>query len=116
MPINSREKGARFERLYASILRKHGFSDARRGQQFCGANGDPDVVGIPGVHLELKAVEALNIKKAMDQSIRDAKDGEIPVVVHKKNREPIMVTMLNDDFLKLIKGAKPWQVDSKKPL
>ena len=39
----SRDKGKRGEREVALILREHGF-EARRGQQYCGANGDADVV------------------------------------------------------------------------
>ena len=34
MAINSRAKGARFERTLAGKLRDHGY-DCRRGQQYC---------------------------------------------------------------------------------
>ena len=51
MPINSRAKGADGEREIASILRDYGY-DARRGQQYCGANGDADVTGLPGIHAD----------------------------------------------------------------
>lgn len=101
MSINSREKGARFERLLAAKLRAYGYKNARRGQQYSGANGDADVVGLPGIHIEAKAVEHLNIHKAMEQSKADAREGEIPVVIHKKNRSDILVTMGLDDFIKL---------------
>ena len=83
--MNSREKGAAAERELANILKKHGYT-ARRGQQYSGANGDADVVGIPGVHIECKRVERLNIHDAMQQSVRDARDGEVPVVIHWKKR------------------------------
>ena len=107
MPINSREKGKRAELEIAHYLQEHGY-DARRGQQFSGANGDPDVVGLPGVHIEVKHVEKLNLDKAMEQSIRDAKDGEIPVVIHRKNRQPWRVTMSLDDFIELYKNQIPF--------
>lgn len=101
MAINSREKGKRMELLVAKAFREHGFSDARRSQQFAGINGDADVVGGPvGYHIECKAVERLNIHEAMEQSKRDARDGEIPVVIHKKNREEILVTMRFEDWIK----------------
>lgn len=103
MTVNSRQKGARFERHIANLLKAHGFENSRRGQQYCGANGDADVVGVPGVHIEAKAVERLNIYEAMEQSIRDATENETPVVIHKKNRKPILVTMLFDDWIKLYK-------------
>lgn len=87
-----REKGKRGERELAGILRKYGF-DSRRGQQYSGANGDADVAGLPGIHVEVKRVERLNISEAMKQSQRDARPGEIPTVFHRKNREEWHVTM-----------------------
>ena len=100
MAINSRQKGARFERRLAGILRDYGY-DCRRGQQYSGANGDADVIGLPGIHIEAKAVERLNIYDAMFQSKRDAREGEIPVVVHKKNNCNILVTMELEEFMRL---------------
>lgn len=84
----------------AKILREHGFTEARRGQQFSGANGDPDVVGIPHYHLEVKSVEHLNIYEAMEQSKRDAREGEIPVVIFKKNNKEILVATRFEDWLR----------------
>jgi len=95
----SREKGKRGERELATLLRSRGYTDARRGQQFSGKNGDADVTGLPGIHIESKRVEKLNIEKAMEQSITDAKPDEIPVVIHRKDRKPWLVTMSLDDFL-----------------
>lgn len=37
----------------------------------------------------------------MDQARSDAKDGEIPCVMHRKNRESWKVTMLLDDWIEL---------------
>lgn len=100
MPINSRAKGADGEREIASILRDYGY-DARRGQQYCGANGDADVTGLPGIHAEIKRVEKLNIYDAMAQSIHDARENEIPVVMHRRNHDYWKVTMRLDDFMKI---------------
>lgn len=75
--MNSRNKGAAGEREISRILREYGYN-TRRGQQYSGANGDADVVGLPGIHIECKRVERLNISEAMNQSIRDARPGEIP--------------------------------------
>lgn len=63
--MNSRNKGAAGERELAGKLRDYGY-DARRGQQYSGANGDADVVGLPGIHIEVKRVERLNIDEAME--------------------------------------------------
>lgn len=98
--MNSRDKGARFERTVARMLREYGY-DARRGQQYSGANGDADVVGLPGIHIEAKAVERLNLYDAMSQSTRDAREGEIPVVIHKKNNCDVLVTLKFDAFMEI---------------
>lgn len=100
---NSRQKGARGERELAAVLRDHGF-ECRRGQQYCGANGDADVVGIPGVHIECKRVESLNIHKAMEQAKSDARENELPAVFHRKNGKPWLVTMTLEDWMKIFKG------------
>lgn len=104
MTINSRQKGASAEREIAKILREYGY-EARRGQQYSGFNGDADVVGLPGYHIEVKRVENLNLDKAMDQSVRDAKEGETPIVAHRKNGKEWKVTLHLEDFIKLIKGV-----------
>lgn len=100
--MNSREKGKTGERELAAVLREYGYT-ARRGQQFCGANGDADVVGIPGIHIECKRVEKLNIENAMTQSVNDAKPDETPVVMHRKNRQKWLVTLRLEDFIRIIK-------------
>ena len=105
MGKSERDKGARFERQIANILKERGY-EARRGQQYCGTSGDADVVGLPGVHIEAKAVERLNISTAYAQSVRDAREGEVPVVIHKKSREPIMITLTLADFLDFYERAE----------
>ena len=95
--MNSRAKGAAGERELAKKLREYGY-ECRRGQQFCGANGDADVIGLPGIHIECKRVERLNIDDAMLQATRDRKEGEFPAVFHRKNNGKWMVTMLLDDW------------------
>lgn len=100
---NSRQKGARGERELAAVLREHGF-ECRRGQQFCGANGDADVVGLPGIHIECKRVESLNIHKAIEQAKSDARENELPAVFHRKNGKPWLVTMTLEDWMKIFKG------------
>lgn len=105
MPMNSRQKGARGEREIANILKEYGY-DARRGQQFSGANGDPDVVGLPGIHIEVKRVQNLNIEKAMQQAENDRIENTIPTVWHRKNGEKWKVTMRLEDFMALYKGEK----------
>ena len=98
--MNSQQKGARGERELASKLRDYGY-ETRRGQQYCGANGDADVVGLPGIHIECKRVEHLNLYDAMSQSRRDAKPEETPVVMHRKNDCEWLVTMRLSDWIRM---------------
>lgn len=98
--INSRDKGKRGELEVAHIMQSYGY-DARRGQQFSGLQGDADVVGVPGLHLEIKRVKTLRLDDAMEQSIRDAREDEIPVVIHRKDKQPWRVTLSLEDFMKL---------------
>lgn len=103
--MNSRQKGAAGERELAKALRFYGF-ETRRGQQYCGANGDADVVGLPRVHIECKRVERLNLYDAMAQSKSDAKQGEMPVVMHRKNHCDWLVTLSLEDFMKIYKESE----------
>ncbi len=96
--MNSRNKGATGERELAKVLRGYGYN-CRRGQQYCGANGDADVVGLPGLHIECKRVERLNLDDAMAQAKADARDEEIPVVMHRKNNGEWRVTIPLKDFV-----------------
>ena len=98
--MNSRQKGARGERELAGIFRDYGYP-ARRGQQYCGANGDADVIGLPGIHVECKRVERLNLIDAIRQVVRDAKKGELPAVFHRRDRCEWLVTMRIEDWFSL---------------
>jgi len=101
--INSKSKGARFERELANELKARGYN-CRRGQQYCGANGDADVVGLPGIHIEAKRQEKMQLYDWMEQAKRDAKPGKLPAVFHKRNNHGILVTMTFDDWM-ILYGA-----------
>lgn len=104
MAVNSKQKGARFERLLASRFREYGY-EARRTAQYCGNTGDAsDVIGLPGIHIEAKHQETMRLYEWMSQAKRDAEAGgenRIPAVFHKKNNAEILVTMTLDDFMKI---------------
>ena len=97
----SQRKGAAGERELKDILQQHGYSCHRGGSLSFGTV--PDVIGLPGVHIECKRVEKLNIPAAMEQPIRDSeamKDG-MPTLFHRRNRKPWLVTMRLEDWLSL---------------
>ena len=102
MAVNSKQKGARFERTLASKFREYGY-DARRTAQYCGNTGDAsDVVGLPGIHIEAKHQEQMRLYDWMAQAKRDASgSGNIPTVFHKKNNAEILVTMTLEDWFNL---------------
>ena len=97
----SRDKGKRGEREVASLFRQYGF-DAHRGQQYHGGPDSPDVVGVPGLHIEVKRTERLNLYDALAQAKRDAGE-DLPVVIHRKNDSPWVAIMDFDDWMKIFR-------------
>ena len=113
MPINSRQKGARGERLWRDELRANGYQ-ARRGQQFCGSPESPEVVcpDLDWLRFEVKAVERLNIEDAMEQARRDA-GCKTPIVAHRRNFRPWLVTMDAETFFQFLRGDFPLNCNGK---
>lgn len=109
MGRSQRDKGKRGERLLVLALREEGY-DCRRTSQYCGQSGDAsDVVGLPGIHIECKFVERLNVREALRQAQRDAKTGLLPGVFHKTSNAEWLVTMSLSDFMKIYRG----EIDSE---
>jgi Holliday junction resolvase len=104
---NSRAKGAAGERELANRLKELGLT-ARRGQQFSGSPDSPDVLcdHLSGYHIECKRVERLNIDAAMDQATRDC-GSQTPIVMHRRNKKPWLVTMFLEDFIALARPVSP---------
>ena len=111
---SSKRKGAAGERELAKVLNELLGIDAIRGRQFCGSAGNPDVLlqkenngerlEIPGVHIECKRVERLNLYEALKQSESDARGGEIPVVCHRRNNDSWIISFRLDK----LKGIASW--------
>lgn len=97
MSINSKQKGKRIEREFAHFLNDTFGFNCRRGQQFRGGNESPDVVGVEGIHFEVKGDEHLNVHKAMLQAVGEC-GSNIPVVAHKKNRTEWLLTIRAKDL------------------
>ena len=102
----SREKGKRGEREIASLLREYGY-DARRGVQYKGGQDSPDVIGLPGTHIEVKRTERLNLYDALSQSKADAGD-DMPIVIHRKNNCEWVVIQPLEDWIELYRA---WEVE-----
>lgn len=105
MGKSSQRKGRDGERELRDVLQDYGY------QVECGDpvsfGSVPDLVGLPGIHIECKRVEKLNIPEAMRQAVRDSerfRDG-MPALFHRRNRQPWLVTMRLDDWMKVYKGG-----------
>lgn len=100
----SRDKGARFERTVAGLFKDYGY-EAFRSAQHSGKTGQaPDVKGVPGIHIECKHCEKMHLYDWMAQADRDSKaegKGNKPVVIHKANNKPVLVTMHFEAFMDL---------------
>ena len=83
--INSNSKGKRGELELVNVLKQLGF-EARRTQQYSGAEGTSDVTieGAPSLHVECKYDARPNIQKAMQQADNDRNENSIGVVCSRR--------------------------------
>ena len=98
MGASSRRKGKNGELEIAALLRSHGVP-ARRGRQFAGGPNSPDVIGLDGVHVEVKRCELLRLWPALEQARREAREGDLASVWHRSNGREWVVILSAEDFL-----------------
>lgn len=92
---NSRDKGARRERMIAADLSAVlGVRAERMGRN--GKTAEDIDHDIPGVHVESKGPARFSAWKYMDQAIRDAGDKVPLVLVRADRRETLAVVRLAD--------------------
>ena len=111
---SSQRKGREGELELTRILQAYGY-DAEPGRpQSYGE--EPDIKGIPGVHIECKRTERFYPYDWIKQAERDSrrfKDGT-PVVFFRKSREPWVVIMTLDSFMGFICGKIKRNIAPKK--
>lgn len=109
----SRDKGKRGELAVKNLFKDHGY-DASRSAQHCGKTGQAaDVIGVPGIHVEVKFQEKMMLYPWMEQAVRDSTEngsGNLPTVFHKQSRKDLLVTMRFEDWIELY---KVWERESK---
>lgn len=69
--------------------------------------GHADLVGLPHLAIEAKRTERLDVRGALRQSIRNATAHEIPLVITRRNREPLddaIVALRLSDFTRLYRA------------
>ena len=105
--MNVKAKGSAAEREVCEILTNRGYAAHRNPQMFIGGKNNPDVSaeGLEAWHFEVKRVEALNVSAAFAQAARDCA-GKQPAVIHRKNREPWLITIRFDDWLDMLHDDK----------
>lgn len=109
MGESQRVKGRRGEEELVRLLRDRYGYEVKRGMVFLHQS---DMIGLSGIHPEVKRVERLNIWEAMRQAVYEAgkrHDG-LPTVFHRRNRSEWLVTMRLTDWIDLY-GA--WNDDKR---
>ena len=110
MAINSKQKGKRGELELSHVLNSYGY-DTRRSVQYNGKEeeGQPDLVGLPGIHVECKYTNSLRLYKAVEQSVRDTESTgrkELPVVFHRQTNKEWLAIMPLSIFMQLYQNQK----------
>ena len=98
----SRNKGKRGELEAAKELNRLFGLEARRAQQYCGEAGDADLIGIEGVHVEVKRVERFCLHPSLEQADSDRKAGETPLVLTRQNGKGWVACCYLNDLPKVI--------------
>ena len=104
----SRDKGKRGERATANEIKATfpWLQNVKRGLQSRGGGSEvPDVVGVPGLHIEVKTGKLPNPRAALKQAKEDCDPVTYPVAVIRDNRCRPFVCMDWEDFLTVI---APW--------
>lgn len=108
--MNSKRKGNQAERELLRLLQSYGIEARRNDQRYIGGTDNPDIsarIGPVSVHVECKRVERLSLSAALRQAHRDANGHALPVVVHRRSREPWLVTVDLADLLEVLGYERP---------
>lgn len=103
MAKNSKRKGKDGELELVRKLKEYGYN-VRRSVQYNGktAEGQADLLGLPGIHVECKRTESLRLYDAIGQAKRDSSGtDELPVVFHRKNHCEWLAILPMDVFIQM---------------
>ena len=98
----SKTKGATAEREVVAILNEHGFDVHRQPHSGALSWAKGDVTGWPGFSVEIKRCESLRIPDWCRQAERQCAEGDVPLVIFRRSREPWRVVVPLDAFLRLV--------------
>jgi len=112
----SKNKGAGGELELAKALTQHGYP-CRRSRQYCGSESSADILGLPGVHAEVKRVERFNSTNLYDALAQAKADtgasGDMPVVFHRRNDHEWVAVLTLDNFMELYREWESGMADIK---
>lgn len=104
MSATERRKGAVGEREIVRILKDAGWTRAERTSNGRAQHARGDIAnGPPGVHIEVKRQERLNVPRAFRQIESDANPLDIPVLVHRPSGQDWIASLPLDELLPLLK-------------
>lgn len=100
--VNGKAKGKRGELELCSVLRKLFGWDVQRSVQYNGNAGDADLIvrQVPGLFVECKRVQALNVQKAMETAVAQA-GAKLPAIFHRRNQSDWLLTIRLSDLTAL---------------
>lgn len=106
MSAMSRRKGKTGELEVVNLLKERGLKAQRTAPlQAAGGTTDADVIGVEGMHLEVKRCERVEIDKWCAQVELAAHPSQVPCVVWRRSNQKWRVAMPFDDFLDLVRAA-----------
>lgn len=93
--------------MLRDVWKSHGYEDAHRSQQYSGkGESSADIEGVdPRLHIECKVGYNgySRLYQFLGQAIRDAKEGQIPIVNCKMDRKEWLCVMRLEDFIEMWK-------------
>jgi hypothetical protein len=103
----SKRKGGVGEREIVKIFKDHGYEVERTPYSGANKNFPGDVMGAPGLHIEVKRREQTSklFEGWFAQAEKDRKPGRMSVVLHRKNGGEWMVYCRLDHFMQLYDKA-----------
>jgi len=102
--INSRDKGKRGELEAAKAWEEIFGVEMHRSQQFCGRSDESDdIVGQPGVSIEVKRVSRINVQRVVARAVDDAAEDRVAIVLHRADNQPWLVSLQLEDLPTLVK-------------
>ena len=98
---NNRQRGKYGERSCRDAIKEHWLmSGAHRTGQTSAKVSGADLAGTGKLHVEVKLRKSLSVEKFLEQAIRDARPGLVPVVAMRRDKGEWLVMLRMRDSLK----------------